>query len=104
MKLKFPTIAKTATYGLMHVTISFFVSWFVTYSLTHDIRASFVTALGISILEPSIQIVGYYFHEKAWIRWGKNHPSQAAPEWNVTGCAHHHHDGHHHGHNHHHKH
>ncbi|HYD17441.1 MAG TPA: DUF2061 domain-containing protein [Patescibacteria group bacterium] len=95
MKIKFPVIAKTATYGVMHMVISFFTAWFVT--------GNFYAALGISALEPSVQIFGYFIHEKAWQKWGRNHPSQAAPDWNVGGCGHVHDIGrpdHHHGHDH----
>lgn len=88
MKIKAPVIAKTATYALVHMVISFCVAWFVS--------KSFLVALGISLIEPSIQIFAYYLHERAWMKWGKMHPSQAAPDWNVGGgCGHAHHDGHH---------
>ena len=102
MKLKFPMLAKTATYGLMHMVISFFIAWFVGWYMTGNVMGSLHIALGISLLEPSIQICGYYLHERAWMKWGKSHPSQAAPDWNVPGgsCSHGHHHDDHHGHKH----
>lgn len=99
MKLKFPMIAKTATYGLMHMVISFFIAWFVAWYLTGDLTSSLHIALGISLIEPSIQIFGYYLHERAWQKWGKAHPDKAGPDWGGPGsCPHDHEDGHHHKH------
>ena len=57
-----PVFAKTATYGLMHIVIAFCVAWIVS----GDIRV----AIGISLVEPFIQIVGFFVHEKAWARFG----------------------------------
>lgn len=104
MKIKFPVIAKTATYGIMHMVVSFFIAWFVAYYMTGDFDSSLHVALGISLIEPSIQICAYYLHEKAWTKWGKSHPDQAAPEWHIDGCIHGHHHGHSHGPNHNHDH
>lgn len=50
--------AKTATYSLMHVAVAFLVA----YGISGDWRI----ALSISLIEPAVQTVAYYFHEKAW--------------------------------------
>lgn len=49
---------KTSSYFVVHIAIAFFVSWFVSGSLA--------IALGISMIEPAIQMIGYYFHERIW--------------------------------------
>lgn len=85
MKIKFPVLAKTFTYGIVHMTVSFFVAWYVSGHL--------LVAIGISLIEPAIQIFAYFLHEKAWHVWGKNHPGSAAPDGlGTTSCGHTHHD------------
>lgn len=50
--------AKTSTYGIMHMVVSFCVAYLVTGE-SH-------IALGISLLEPVAQIVFYFIHEHVW--------------------------------------
>jgi len=64
-----PTLKKTATYYLLHVTVAALVAYAVT--------GNFVLALTLSLLEPSVQAVAFFFHEKAWQRWGR--PGAAGP-------------------------
>lgn len=52
------TCMKTGSYALMH----FVVAIAVAYALTQDWRA----ALAIGIVEPLVQTVAFYFHDKAW--------------------------------------
>lgn len=66
-------VAKTMTYGLMHMTIAFFVALFVTRDLH--------IALAISLLEPFVQIAFFSVHEYFW---SKSHPGQASPH---KGCC-----------------
>lgn len=54
---------KTLTYGAMHFCIAFGVS----YSLT----GSFTVASAIAVVEPAVQTVAYFFHEKAWVKFQK---------------------------------
>ncbi len=68
-----PVYLKTATYGLMHIVIAFCVAW----AVSGDIRI----AIGISLIEPFIQIVGFFFHEKAWAKFGGKADRDA---WHVT--------------------
>lgn len=56
--LPFKALAKTVTYYIMHIT----VAACVTFALTGDLLAS----LTLSLLEPTVQMVVFYFHEKFW--------------------------------------
>ncbi len=56
-------MVKTATFAATHFTVAFGVA----YALTGDIGVSSVLAL----VEPACNTVAYYFHEKAWLRFGK---------------------------------
>lgn len=55
------TIAKTATYSVMHVTVAFTVAYLMT--------GRWDVALGISLIEPGVQTFTFYFHERAWDRF-----------------------------------
>ena len=52
------TCMKTGSYAFMH----FMVAITVAYLLTRDWRA----ALAIGIVEPLVQTVAFYFHDRAW--------------------------------------
>ena len=54
------TCAKTGSYALMH----FMVAIAVAYALTQNWR----TALAVGIVEPFVQTIAFYFHDKAWSR------------------------------------
>ncbi|HET9355425.1 MAG TPA: DUF2061 domain-containing protein [Sphingomicrobium sp.] len=53
-------IAKTLTYLSIHLTIGFSVAYAFTGSLS--------VAGGIALIEPCINAVAFFFHEKAWAR------------------------------------
>lgn len=53
-------LEKTATYYVMHISVAACVAWAVTGDLW--------LALTLSLLEPSVQAVAFFFHEKAWAR------------------------------------
>lgn len=53
-------LAKTLAYLALHLTIGFSVAYVVTGSVT--------LAGGIAIIEPCINAVAFFFHEKAWKR------------------------------------
>ena len=57
-----PTLKKTATYYLVHVTVAALVAYAVT--------GNFLLSLTLSLLEPTVQAFAFFFHEKAWQRWG----------------------------------
>lgn len=56
-----PTLKKTASYYLVHITVAALVA----YAVTGDLLVS----LTLSLLEPTVQAVAFFFHEKAWERW-----------------------------------
>ena len=49
---------KTFSYYIMHITVALLVGYFVTGSLT--------MAIALSLLEPTVQAVAFFFHEKVW--------------------------------------
>ncbi|MDO8385583.1 MAG: DUF2061 domain-containing protein [Polaromonas sp.] len=59
-----PTLRKTASYYVLHVTVAALVAYAVT--------GSFLLALTLSLLEPTVQAFAFFFHEKAWQRWDSN--------------------------------
>jgi uncharacterized membrane protein len=44
----------------MHITVAMLVGYFVTGSLA--------MAIALSLLEPTVQAVAFFFHEKLWER------------------------------------
>jgi uncharacterized membrane protein len=65
-----PTLKKTGTYYLLHITVAALVA----YAVTGD----FLLSLTLSLLEPTVQAFAFFFHEKAWQRWGR--PAKASPD------------------------
>ena len=53
-------LMKTLTYLAIHLTVGFSVAYAFTGSLT--------LAGGIALIEPCINAVAFFFHEKAWKR------------------------------------
>ena len=60
------TLAKTLTYYLVHITVAAVVAYAVT--------GNWVTAITLSLLEPTVQAFAFFFHEKTWQRWQRAHP------------------------------
>jgi uncharacterized membrane protein len=54
------TKTKTASFATMHFTIAFTVAYLLTGSL--------VVGGALAIIEPALNTVAYYFHEKLWQR------------------------------------
>lgn len=52
-----PTLMKTGSYYVVHVCVAALVAYAVTGNL--------IASLTLSLLEPSIQAVAFFFHEKA---------------------------------------
>jgi uncharacterized membrane protein len=70
-----PTLKKTASYYVLHIAVAALVA----YAVTGDLLMS----LTLSLLEPTVQAVAFFCHEKAWQRWGQphaSHPAGTAPE------------------------
>ena len=67
------TLKKTASYYVMHIVVAALVG----YAVTGDVWM----ALTLSLLEPTVQAVAYFFHEKAWSRAARAQlPADAAPQ------------------------
>jgi len=58
---------KTTTFAVMHFVIAFSVA----YLLTGDI----VIGGAVALIEPAVNTVGFYFHEKIWRRIEKRRVS-----------------------------
>ena len=56
------TLKKTSSYYVVHVTVAALVA----YAVTGD----FLLSITLSLLEPTVQAFAFFFHEKAWQRWG----------------------------------
>ena len=55
---------KTTTFAIMHFSIAFLVAWL----LTGDVLVGGLVAT----VEPAVNTVGYFFHEKIWQRIRRN--------------------------------
>ena len=64
------SMLKTITFAITHFTVAFSVA----YLLTGDLLIGGL----IAMVEPAINTVAYFFHEKMWTRHTKN--STSAPE------------------------
>jgi uncharacterized membrane protein len=65
-----PTLKKTATYYVMHITVAAAVAYAVTGNLW--------MALTLSLVEPTVQAFAFFFHEKAWERVERKRQRAAA--------------------------
>lgn len=67
------TLAKTATYWVCHITVASGLAFAVT--------GQWKAALAIGLLEPSVQAVVFFLHERAWENWApkaaSSHPFSA---------------------------
>ncbi len=53
-------LLKTGTYYLIHICVAAMVAYAVT--------GNWVASFTLSLLEPTVQAVAFFFHEKAWAR------------------------------------
>lgn len=51
-------MAKTITFALVHFTVAFSVAYLLT--------GSFGIASALALIEPMVNTVAYFFHEKVW--------------------------------------
>ena len=51
-------MAKTATFAVMHFSVAFGIA----YLLTGDL----VIGGAVALIEPAVNTVAFYFHERAW--------------------------------------
>jgi uncharacterized membrane protein len=56
-------MTKTFSFGVLHMTVAFTVGYLMTGSV----------AVGgaIALVEPAVNTVAYFFHEKVWERFGR---------------------------------
>lgn len=71
-------MAKTLSFGAMHLTIAFSVSYALTGSLA--------ISGAITLLEPLANTIAYYFFDKSWARYvdGKRAPAAHMPAEGAT--------------------
>jgi uncharacterized membrane protein len=69
-------LAKTSTYGVMHLTVTFVIA----LAVSRDIHV----ALGISLLEPVVQILCFMAHEHIWEKF---RPGSADKHHHHMCCA-----------------
>lgn len=70
IRANLPTLKKTASYYVVHVTVAAGVA----YTVTGD----FLLSLTLSLLEPTVQAFAFFFHEKAWQRWSNQKTAATA--------------------------
>jgi uncharacterized membrane protein len=63
-------MTKTLTFGAMHITVAFGVGWALT--------GSALVGGALALVEPLINTVGYFLHEKLWQRLGSVSKRDAA--------------------------
>ena len=63
-------LKKTGSYYLIHISVAAMVA----YAVTGNLWASFT----LSLLEPTVQAVAFFFHEKAWERAARRRAVGAA--------------------------
>lgn len=51
-------MAKTVSFGVMHVSVAFTLVWLMTGDV--------VLGGAVALIEPVVNTVAYYFHEKFW--------------------------------------
>ena len=71
-----PTLAKTGSYYVIHICVAALVAYAVTGNL--------IASLTLSLLEPTVQAVAFFFHEKAWERARQRREAQAHTPAEVT--------------------
>lgn len=62
-------LLKTGSYYLIHISVAAMVA----YAVTGNLWAS----LTLSLLEPTVQAVAFFFHEKAWDRAARRREAAA---------------------------
>lgn len=62
---------KTGSYSVMHLAVAISVA----YAVTQDWRA----ALAVGLIEPAVQTVAYFFHDRAWTWFERRRGIHPAP-------------------------
>lgn len=66
------TLIKTLSYAGMHMAIAILVAYVLS--------GSWKVAFAIGLVEPCVQTVAYFFHERAWHRAEEKNQTQASGE------------------------
>lgn len=72
-------MTKTLTFAVVHFAVAFTVGTLLT--------GSAVIGSLLALIEPACNTVAYYFHEKAWARWGNRRRPDARRADRRTGAA-----------------
>jgi uncharacterized membrane protein len=64
MKLS-STLIKTLSYAFMHMAIAIILAYIIS--------GSWQVALAIGLIEPFVQTIAFFFHEKAWHKHERKH-------------------------------
>jgi len=75
------TLKKTASYYVTHISVAALVAYAVT--------GNWFVALTLSLLEPTVQTVVYFFHERIWARYAVSQPtsSQRMPPTHLVAAS-----------------
>lgn len=63
-------MTKTLTFGAVHMTVAFTVAWALSDSV--------LVGGAIALVEPMVNTVAYFFHERVWERVRARGPAPAA--------------------------
>ncbi|WP_303981790.1 DUF2061 domain-containing protein [Dongia mobilis] len=55
-------LLKTGSFAALHFTVGFGVAYLISGSLP--------VALGVALIEPAVNTVVFFFHERAWANYG----------------------------------
>jgi uncharacterized membrane protein len=55
---------KTLSFAVVHFTVAFSLGYLLTGSL--------LVGGAMALLEPALNTVAFYWHERAWDRWGRS--------------------------------
>ena len=65
-------MTKTASFAVVHFTVAFSVGYAMTGSV--------VVGGAIALVEPAVNTVAYFFHEKVWERINNHTPQDVMPD------------------------
>jgi uncharacterized membrane protein len=57
-------MAKTLSFAVVHFTVAFSVGYLMTGSL--------LVGSALALVEPAVNSVAYFFHEKFWDHWSRS--------------------------------
>jgi uncharacterized membrane protein len=64
---------KTMSFALVHMTVAFSVVYLMT--------GSWALGGAVALIEPAVNTVAYFFHEKVWERIGARRQALPIPSW-----------------------